>query len=148
MKRLISVASIVGVLSIASLSFAQEHITFPGNVCKPVFPAVTTGFNYWENNTIRNIGPNNILVTCPLGRAYAGLDTATVIMKGDNLSNCTVDMKRVLFNLSISAYINPNGTPVSIFAPFDAVLSVKCTLNRPIGLSPGGKIDGIAILFP
>jgi hypothetical protein len=146
MKKMIFLASITGVLSITSLSFAQENITYPGSTCKPLNPSIISGFTY-HPNAIVNIGAQNIDVTCPLARANAGSAVATVLLSGANVSNCWVVSKSVLTGAVYYAAIYPNVTPVSVSAPYDAVLSVACTLNRSLWGS-GGRIDGLSVLFP
>jgi hypothetical protein len=147
MKKTIPLASIIGVLSIASLSLAQENVTYPGSTCKPLNSSAPSGITYFPN-MITNTGTENIAVTCPLARAYAGSAYATVLLKGTNVSNCWVVSKAVLSGMIYSAAINPYATPVMVNAPYDAVLSVTCTLDQPNMWKPGGKIEGISILFP
>lgn len=142
MKKMIFLASIIGVLSIASLSFAQQIITFPGSTCKPLNPSITSGFTY-SPNFITNTGFQNIAVTCPLARVFSGSNTASVLLKGTNVSACRVVSNAVFSGATFFVPISPNGTLVSINAPSDAVLSVTCTLN-----ASGGRIEGIGILLP
>ncbi len=142
MKKMIFLASIIGVLSIASLSFAQQVVTFPGSTCKPLYPSIISGFTY-SPNFITNTGAQNIRVACPLARVFSGSNTASILLKATNVSVCRV-VSNAVFSGAISfAPISPNGTPVNVYAPSDAVLSVTCTLN-----AWGGRIEGIGVLLP
>lgn len=135
MSRLALALGAAVLMSASSAAFA-ETVSVPGNLCKPVSGAGSATITYpAATNGILNTGAAQSVV-CPLPRALISNPTTMVLLGATAGTTCTVvSTNGFNGNVLSSQPIGP-GSIVSVFAPFGAVLSLRCSLLT------GGQIFG------
>lgn len=143
MSRLAIALGAAVAMSASSMASA-ETLNEPGNLCKPVsgtgsaFISYPFSFSGPNNNSIQNNGTVSQDVVCPLPRAFFSNNTTEVALGASAGTFCfIVSTNGFTGQIDDIETIFP-GQVKPIFAPFDAVLSLRCTLPG------GGRIFGYA----